>query len=66
MNVYYDWLRATFKIKPMTNIKATKDVPPALTKGKGTPVGGIVPVTTAKLTTVCTAIIETSPVTSKD
>ena len=37
-------------------MKVTSDVPPALTKGKGTPVGGILPLTTAKFIAACNAV----------
>ena len=47
---------------PDANMKTIRELPPALMYGKGNPVGGIEPLTTAILTKVCTPITAEIPV----
>lgn len=46
---------------PTELIKTISDVLPALKKGKGKPVGGMLPVTTAMLINTCTEITTATP-----
>lgn len=55
-----------FHNRPLTNVNVTSDVPPALTNGKGTPVGGTQPLTTAKFIIACNAVTVVSPAASKE
>ena len=48
---------------PIADIKTTRDVEPADINGKGSPVGGISPVTTATFSIVCTPINDVMPLT---
>ena len=66
MTPYFEWLRAMFHNRPLTNVNVTSDVPPALTNGKGTPVGGTQPLTTAKFIIACNAVTVVSPAASKE
>ena len=50
-----------FRRTPIPIIFNTKEEPPALIKGRGTPVTGIEPVTTAMFMMACIAIIEVIP-----
>ena len=47
---------------PIAAINTTIAVLPELINGSGTPVGGMLPVTTAMLISTCVAIIATMPV----
>lgn len=50
---------------PMPAINTITEVPPLEINGRGSPVGGIDPVTTAILRRVCTPIIKATPQASK-
>ena len=53
---------STFNTTPIALIKTSSEVEPAEINGKGKPVGGIEPVTTAMLISVWIAIIADIPV----
>ena len=57
--------RDMFKSTPTAPISTAMDVPPALKKGRGWPVVGIMPVTTATFITVCTPTMQVTPPASR-